>query len=91
MNEAYAKVFVIHYPSRHDAELVEKVVFRVLELLDYKDLSITQFPVGLDSRVEQVIGCIENQSTKVCMIGIWEMGGTGKPTLAKAIYSLVRV
>jgi len=50
-------------------------------------LFVTQYPVGLESPVEDVIKCIENQSTKVCMIGIWGMGGSGKTTLAKAIYN----
>jgi len=68
---------------------VEEIVSRVQALLDYKDLFITQFPVGLESRVEKVIGCIENHSTKVCMIGIWGMGGSGKTTLAKAIYNQI--
>jgi len=79
----------MHYPSssRHDAELVELIVSRVQTLLDYKDLFITQFPVGLDSHVEKVIGCIANNSTKVCMIGIWGMGGSGKTTIAEAIYN----
>jgi len=68
---------------------VEKVVFRILELLDYEDLSNTQFPVGLDTRVEKVIECIENHYTKVCMIGIWGMAGSGKTTIAKAIYNRI--
>lgn len=58
-------------------------------MLDYKDLSITQFPVGLEWHVEKVIGCIENHSTRVCMIGIWGMGGSGKTTIAKAIYNRI--
>jgi len=68
---------------------VELIVSRVQTLLEYKDLSITEFPVGLDSHVEKVIGCIENHSSKVCMIGIWGMGGSGKTTLAKAIYNRI--
>ncbi|XP_014516683.1 protein SUPPRESSOR OF npr1-1, CONSTITUTIVE 1-like isoform X2 [Vigna radiata var. radiata] len=60
----------------HDAALVDVIVNRVKTLLDYRDLFITSYPVGLESRVEDVIKCIENQSTKVCMIGIWGMGGS---------------
>ncbi|XP_052724813.1 disease resistance protein RUN1-like isoform X2 [Vigna angularis] len=73
---------------RHDAALVERIVIHVKTLLDYRDLFITEYPVGLESRVE-VIKCIENQSSKVCMIGIWGMGGSGKTTIAKAIYNRI--
>ncbi|XP_014515822.1 TMV resistance protein N-like isoform X2 [Vigna radiata var. radiata] len=74
---------------RHDAELVDVIVNRIKTLLDYKDLFITKYPVGLESRVEEVIKCIENESSKVCMIGIWGMGGSGKTTIAKAIYNRI--
>ena len=68
---------------------MEVIVSRVQTLLDYKDLFITQFPVGLESHVEKVIGCIQNHDTKVCMIGIWGMVGSGKTTIAKAIYNRI--
>ena len=68
---------------------MEQIVGRVQTLLGYADLPITEFPVGLDSQVEKLIGCIENHSTRVCMIGIWGMGGSGKTTIAKAIYNRI--
>ncbi|XP_027907419.1 TMV resistance protein N-like isoform X2 [Vigna unguiculata] len=74
---------------RHDAELVEVIVSRVQTLLDYSELSITRFPVGLESHMEKLIGCIENHSAEVCMIGIWGTGGSGKTTIAKAIYNRI--
>ncbi|XP_027906917.1 disease resistance-like protein DSC2 [Vigna unguiculata] len=73
----------------HDAQLVERIVSDVKTFLDYKDLLITPFPVGIDSRVEDVVKCIESQSTKVCMIGICGMRGSGKTTIAKAIYNRI--
>ncbi|XP_052724770.1 disease resistance protein RUN1-like [Vigna angularis] len=75
--------------SRHDAALVEKIVSRVQKLLGYADLSHTPFPVGLESHVEKVVGSIENHSAKVCMVGIWGMLGSGKTTIAKAIYNQI--
>jgi len=64
---------------------VQKIVEDILTKLDNTFLSITEFSVGLESRVEQVVRLTENQSSNVCMVGIWGMGGLGKTTTAKAI------
>ncbi|XP_052724519.1 disease resistance protein RUN1 isoform X2 [Vigna angularis] len=74
---------------RNTAKLVKDIVDDILTKLDYALLSITEFPVGLESRVQEVVGIIENQSAKVCTIGIWGMGGSGKTTMAKAIYNQI--
>jgi len=62
---------------------VDKIVKSVLNL---SVLSATKFPVGLQDQVEHLIRTIRNKSSDVCIIGFCGMGGSGKTTLAKAIY-----
>ncbi|XP_017442548.1 disease resistance protein RUN1 isoform X1 [Vigna angularis] len=71
---------------RSDAELVDKIVKSVLNL---PVLSATKFPVGLQSKVEDLIQTIKDKSSEVCIIGISGAGGSGKTTLAKAIYNKI--
>ncbi|XP_047169402.1 disease resistance protein RPV1-like [Vigna umbellata] len=72
---------------RSDAELVDKIVKSVFNL---QVLSATKFPVGLQSHVEDLIRTIKNKSTEVCMIEICGEEGSGKTTLAKAIYNQIQ-
>ncbi|KAK7286763.1 hypothetical protein RJT34_21989 [Clitoria ternatea] len=74
---------------RNEAEQVKKIVNDILKKLDNTSLSITEFPVGLEPRVQQVIRFIRSQSSRVCVVGIWGMGGLGKTTTAKAIYNQI--
>ncbi|XP_058746938.1 uncharacterized protein LOC131619917 [Vicia villosa] len=72
-----------------EGELVKKIVEDILTKIDVSLLSITEFPIGLESRVQNMTKFIDDQSSKACMIGIWGMGGSGKTTTAKAIYNRI--
>nr|ABN09142.1 TIR [Medicago truncatula] len=74
---------------RNEGDLVQKLVEDILTKLDMSVLSITEFPVGLEPRVQSITKILYDESRKACMIGLWGMGGSGKTTLAKAIYNRI--
>ncbi|MCH83813.1 TMV resistance protein N-like, partial [Trifolium medium] len=71
--------------------VISQIVEDVLRKLKSRLLNIAEFPIGLGPRVKQVIKFIENQTSKVCLIGIWGMGGSGKTTTARAIYNQIHL
>ncbi|XP_057458683.1 disease resistance protein RUN1-like isoform X2 [Lotus japonicus] len=76
--------------SRNESEAIEKVVENVTQLLDKTDLFIADNPVGVESRVQDIIQLLDNQpSNDVLLLGVWGMGGIGKTTIAKAIYNAI--
>ena len=77
-----------NFHCRSEHVLLQQIVEDVLAKLNTALLNITtDFLVGLETRVQRVIQFIESQSNKVCLIGIWGMGGSGKTTTAKFIYN----
>ncbi|KAK7349946.1 hypothetical protein VNO77_07868 [Canavalia gladiata] len=74
--------------SRNESEVIENIAENVTRLLDKTDLFVTDNPVGVQSRVQDMIQLLDLKlSNDVILIGMWGMGGIGKTTIAKAIYN----
>ncbi|KAI5392069.1 hypothetical protein KIW84_076744 [Lathyrus oleraceus] len=79
-----------HFLCRDECEIVKSIVANVTRLLDKTDLFIADNPVGVESRVQDMIQLLDSQqSNDVLLLGMWGMGGIGKTTIAKAIYNKI--
>ncbi|CAK8533380.1 unnamed protein product [Lathyrus sativus] len=74
--------------SRNEREAINHIVEKVTLLLDKTQLFVADNPVGVESRVQEIIRQLDiQQSNNVLLLGMWGMGGTGKTTIARAIYN----
>ncbi|XP_058756853.1 disease resistance protein RPV1-like [Vicia villosa] len=76
--------------SRNENEAIKDIVEKVTQLLDKTDLFVANNPVGVETRVQDMIQLLDiQQLNDVHLIGMWGMGGIGKTTIAKAIYNKI--
>ncbi|XP_050249405.1 disease resistance protein RPV1-like [Quercus robur] len=71
----------------HEAEFIRKIIHCILSVLDNKYLFVARYPVGVEARMEDMTSLLCVGANDVRMVGILGMGGTGKTTIAKAIYN----
>ncbi|KAM5548957.1 disease resistance protein RUN1-like [Rosa sericea] len=74
----------------YEAKFIHKIVDDIsAQVLKHTDLNVAKYPVGIESRVEDVLKLLDVQESNVRMVGIWGIGGIGKTTIAKAVYNLI--
>ncbi|KAF3790041.1 putative disease resistance protein [Nymphaea thermarum] len=72
---------------RHEATLVEKVVHHLLRHLDSGHLFVADHPVGMESRINDMMKLLQIERNGVKMVGLVGAGGIGKTTIAKAVFN----
>ncbi|TYG47455.1 hypothetical protein ES288_D11G339700v1 [Gossypium darwinii] len=73
--------------TRPDPILVDKIVKDIVNILNCGTSSANlEGLVGIERRMQKVLSLFQDEISDFRKLGIWGMGGTGKTTLAEAIF-----
>ncbi|CAN6451990.1 unnamed protein product [Victoria cruziana] len=73
------------------SKLIGEVISDILRHLDSRRLTVADHPVGLESRIEDMMKLLQIERDDVNkMVGIVGTGGIGKTTIAKAVFNGLR-
>ncbi|KAL8239163.1 hypothetical protein R6Q59_015730 [Mikania micrantha] len=78
-----------HICDGHEAKLIQKIVEEISLELRFVNYSVDAKLVGMETRVKDVVSSLESGVNDVCLIGIKGMGGSGKTTLARAVFDQI--
>ncbi|XP_050279851.1 disease resistance protein RUN1-like isoform X2 [Quercus robur] len=75
---------------KSESHFIQNIVEEISSaILNWTPLYVTEYPVGINSRVKAIESLLDIGLDEFCVVGIHGLPGVGKTTIAKAVYNKI--
>ncbi|XP_071741430.1 disease resistance protein RPV1-like [Rutidosis leptorrhynchoides] len=73
----------------YEEKLVSKIIKEVAKYLKRPSLNVAYHPVGIESRMTEIIELLQMETNDVRIVVVWGSGGLSKTTIVKATFNYI--